>query len=228
MKMNTLTLKTSVIAVTLTLVTLASAGATVLYQQNFDMTGNAYSSQNDTASFGNFATVFDNFTLGSNGSIGNVMWTGEYFNPPAQGPITAWTLTFYADVGGMPGGSLMSYNVAGNGMETFLGNFAGFPTYTYSLDLGTAFNALGGTQYWLSVVPDLAFPPQWGWSSGTGGDGISYQDFFGSRSQLAADMAFTLNSAPSGVPESGSTVVFFGAAILVLGVLGRRKLAVRA
>jgi hypothetical protein len=227
MKTNTLALKTFVVAAALSLVTLASAGATVLYNQDFDMLGNAYSSQNDTAGLGNFATVFDNFTLGSGASINNVMWTGEYFNPPAQGPITAWTVTFYADAGGMPGGSLMSYNVAGTAMETFLGNFNGFPAYTYSLDLSTAFNALGGTQYWLSVVPDLAFPPQWGWSSGTGGDGFSYQDFFGSRSLLQADMAFTLNGS-SGVPESGSTVLLLGAAILVLGAVRRRKAGVRA
>ena len=62
--------------------------------------------------------------------------------------------------------------------KPFDGTFGGFPAYTYSIALPDwVVNA--GTQYWYSVYPDLAFPPQWGLSSGTGGDGISYQDFFG-------------------------------------------------
>ncbi len=199
-----MSLKVIAAAVALGLATLSNAGAVVLYSQGFDGTGNAYSSQNDTAGFGNFATTYDNFTLGFNASVQDVHWTGEYFNPPNQGLITAFTINFYADSAGMPGGLLMSYSISGNAGETFLGNFAGFPTYTYWVNLSSAFNAVAGTTYWMSIVPDLAFPPQWGWSEGMGGDGISYQDFFGARSPLAADMAFDLTGTPA-TPESGST-----------------------
>jgi hypothetical protein len=196
----------------------------VVYSQTFDMTGNAYSSQNDTASLGNFATVYDNFTLGAADMIVEIQFAGEYFNPPAQGPITGWTVTFYADNAGQPGAALPGgINIAGTGDETFLGTFGGFPTYTYDI-VGLNFAASAGTQYWVSVIPDLAFPPQWGWSSGTGGDGISYQDFFGVRSQLGADMAFNL-VAPGvqTTPEPG-TLVMLGTGVLGLAGAIRRKL----
>jgi len=212
------------VASALALATLSNVGAVVLYNQPFDGTGNAYSSQNDTTGgLGNFATVYDNFALGGNSNVNNVMFTGEYFNPPAQGNITAFTISFYANNAGQPGGLLQSFNVPGTGNETFLGNFNGFPAYTYSVNLAGGFNALAGTTYWMSVVPDVGFPPQWGWSSGLNGDGVSYQDFFGNRSQLAADLAFTLNGNAA-VPDSGTTVVLLGAAMLVVGLLHRRSM----
>ena len=142
----------------------AAQAGTVLFNQPFDGTGNAYSSQNDTASFGLFAQTYDNFTLGSAATITEVQFTGEYFNPPTQGPITAWTVDIYADSAGQPGSLVYSFNVAGTGGETLLGTFGGFPTYTYDIS-GLSFSAAGGTQYWLDVYPDLAFPPQWGSSS---------------------------------------------------------------
>jgi len=194
-----------------------------LYCQEFDQTGNAYSSQNDTASFGLFAQVYDNFTLGADATVDSIHFEGAYFNPPAQGPITGWTVAFYADAGGQPGGVLSTTHIPNAGNETFDGNFGGFPFYTYTVD-HLFFNATAGTQYWVSVYPDLAFPPQWGWGSGVGGDGVSYQDFFGDRTQLAADMAFALDgSGQGGVPEPG-TLVMLGTGVLGVAGMIRRKL----
>ncbi|MGZ4788063.1 MAG: PEP-CTERM sorting domain-containing protein [Terriglobales bacterium] len=210
--------KLSVILTAVLCLSSVSAFPGIIYSQPFDGIGNAYSSQNDTAGFGLFAQVYDNFTLGATNLITLVQWTGEYFNPPQQGPITGWTINFYADAAGQPGALLQSTHVNGTGDETFLGNFGGFPTYTYSVNIAS-FPATAGTQYWLDVYPDLAFPPQWGWSSGTGGDGISYQDFFGARGQLAADMAFDLSGGciccgPDCVSEPGSLL------LLATGLLG--------
>ncbi len=186
------------------------AAAGVLYTQPYDGTGNMYASQNDTTGGnGNFATVYDNFTLGGNSTINDVAWTGGYFNPPNQGAITQFTVTFYADNAGQPGASLASLSVAGTANETLLAG----PIYTY--DLAVTFAAAGGTQYWLSIVPDMGFPPQWGWATATGGDGVSYQDFFGVRSANNADFAFTLNGTP-GVPEP----VSFSLAGIGLGLVG--------
>jgi len=192
----------------------------VVYCQPWDQTGNAYSSQNDTGGGnGHFSTVYDNFKLNSGGSVRGIYWVGEYFNPPQQGQITAWHIEFYNDNGGQPGTLAQAYAINGNGNETFLGNYAGFPTYEYNED-NLSFSTNAGTTYWVAVYPDLAFPPQWGWSSGTGGDGISYQDFFGSRSQLAADMAMAIQGGNCcGVPEPG-TLVMVGTGVVSTAVLG--------
>jgi hypothetical protein len=214
-----------VVAAVLAISLSAVAADQVLYTQPFDGLGDGYSSQNDTNGNGLFAQVYDNFTINAGGdyAIHRVQFTGEYFNPPEQGPITGWTVNFYSDAG-QPGSLLHSEHVQGTGGETFLGNFGGFPVYTY--DIPVNWDPISGTTYWLSVYPDLGFPPQWGWSSATGGDGISYQDFFGTRSQLNVDMAFTIIGdlkGGGGVPEPG-TLVMLGTGILGLAGAVRRKL----
>ena len=207
-----------------------SAGTTLhaglLYTQPFDGTGTAFASQNDTntGGSGNFATMYDNFTLASNSNLTGVQFTGEYFGPPGPGTITAWTLTFYNDAAGIPGAPIASGFFLGNGGETFLGTFGGLTTNTYELDFG-AFPVLAGT-YWLSVVPDLGFPPQWGWSTATGGDGGAYQCFEGTCAPSpGVDMAFNILGDAS-VPEPVSmTLVGAGLALLAFGARRRKTAA---
>lgn len=212
------------LAVCSLLSTTALAADHVLYAQQFDQTGNAYSSQNDTNSFGVFAQVYDNFTINAGGDyyINQIMFVGEYFNPPNQGPITGWTLNFYADNAGQPGAVLFTKHFAGTGNETFLGNYGGFPAYGYHLT-DFLWDPMSGVQYWVDVYPDLAFPPQWGMSSALTGDGLSYQDFFGTRSQLTVDMAFALWGDVKVAPEPG-IILMLGPGLLVAGGMLRRKL----
>ena len=163
--------------------------------------------------------MYDNFTLGTASTVTGVDWVGGYFNPPTQGPITAFTISFYADSGGAPGGLLASTSVSGTANETLITG----PNYSYTTAI-TPFMAAAGTEYWMSIEPDLGFPPQWGWASGTGGDGIAYQDFFGSRSQLGTDLAFGLQGMPSAVPEPSSLVILVsGMGFLVYGWRRRRR-----
>jgi hypothetical protein len=193
-----------------------SADAAVLYTQPYDGTANLFASQNDTTGgFGNFATTYDNFKLASSSNITSVDFTGGYFNPGAPGTITKFTLTIYSDVAGAPGAALYTQVVNSNGNEVLLsGNI---DTY----DIATSFIAAAGTEYWVSVVPDLGFPPQWGWATGTGGDGIGYQCFFGACGQTGNDFAFTLNGQGT-VPEP-LTLSLFGAGLTGVAAMRRRK-----
>jgi hypothetical protein len=193
------------------------ASATLVYIQFSDYNG-AYSSQNDTNTFGNFATAYDNFTLGGSYTISNVQWVGSYFNPSIQSPITGFTVSFYADNAGVPGALLYSTgDVAGNAGETSVGfDNAGNPAFVYGLSV--SFAATGGTTYWLSIVPDLGFPPQWGWETGTGGDGAAYQCFFGSCGSVPNDLAFALNT-----PEP-SSMVFLTTGLVALGIRVRNRI----
>jgi len=199
----------------------------IVYNQpsDFPVTGapGLWASQNDNGSpgLGNFATAYDNFTLTQTTTISDVHWQGGYFDPPVQGTgpdaITAFTLTFYADAAGQPGTVLLSQTIPGNANETFVGTEpaignGGNLVYNYSTNLTTPFVANGGTPYWLSIVPNLTFETstsgQWGWHSGTGGDGSSQQDFLGDRFTNPTDLAFALSSPTAQIPEPASLAVW--------------------
>lgn len=215
----------SLLALLLLLVAPAFAAEVIVYQQNPDYLA-LYASQNDTSTggFGNFATSYDNFALGSATAINQVEWAGGYFNPQSPGTIKAWTVNFYANNAGQPGTLITSFNIAGNGNESFVqDDVLGDPIYFYKV--GVSFNAAAGTTYWLSVVPDLTFSPQWGWTSSSTGDSISYTNYFGTLSSNPTDLAFALfRQQQTTVPEPGTLM------LLCIGVLGaagmlRRKFA---
>jgi len=217
----------------------AARADAIVYNQpsNFPVTGapGLYASQNDNGpgGIGNFATAYDNFTLAHTTAVSDVTWQGGYFLPPTQGTganaITAFTLTFWSNNAGTPGVALLSQTIPGNANETFVGSETattngGNLVFNYSTDLTIPFVANGGTPYWLSIVPDLTFETsesgQWGWHTGTGGDGSSQQDFFGQRHTNPSDLAFALSSQTAPVPEPASLAVW--ALLGAAGVAYRR------
>jgi len=198
------------------------AQAATLYSQPWNGTGNVLASQNDTSNggAGNYATVYDNFTLGGNGTITQIDWTGGYFNPSTQGTIAGFTLTIYSNNAGIPGASVYSESVAGTAGETSLGTVQNNPMFSYSASAN--FSAIAGVEYWLSIVPDTnGVFPQWGWSAGTGGDGTSYQVFQGAPSAEQLDRAFTLDG-PLTTPLPAA-LPLFATGLGALGLLARRR-----
>ncbi len=174
----------------------------VVYQQAALAGGAPFASQNDTGGNGDFAKVFDNFSLTARTLVTDVHWVGGYFNPTSQAPINSFLVQIWSDAAG-PGTVLLADSQAGVANETLISG----STYSYDFDLTTAFVAEANTTYWLSIQPTLLFPPQWGWVAGTGGDGVAYQDFFGTRTQQPLDLAFSLTGhllpAPAGLALVG-------------------------
>jgi hypothetical protein len=223
--MRNLALGAAVMAMGVAASTPARADST-LYSQPTDF-GGAYASQNDTSSggAGNFATAYDNFTLGTAATVDSVTWVGSYFGSP--GSINAFAVSIYDDSSGTPGALEETTNISGNANETFLQtDLSGNPTYSYSAAV-TPFSAAAGTQYWLSIVPSTNGEfPQWGWETGTGGDGSGYQVFDGNGSPIFNDLAFSLLGSPnSAVPEPSTLIL---ATLGALGVIGYSRRLRRA
>jgi hypothetical protein len=193
-----------------------AAQASVIFSQAGDFPGGTeFASQNDPISFGNFATLYDNFSFSSDNLVDGIDWVGAYFGgDPAA--ISSFALSIFDDNAGQPGSLLFSETITGNAGETFVSiSNNGSPTYSYSASLTSSFLAQAGETYWLAIVPTLDFPPQWGWYTSSEGDGVSYQDFFGNRSQLGTDFAFSLTGESPNVPEPSAML-----GLLSLGLLG--------
>lgn len=206
-----------------------AASADVLYTQPWNGTSEAYSSQNDTTGGnGNFATAYDDFVIGASSFLNGFNWTGVYFNPSVQGPIEGFTITLYDDAGGTPGdafaaGFFTDFN------ETFLGSPDGFVTYSYSVTFAD-FGPVDAGTYWLSIVPDLGFPPQWGWAVSDVGNGNGYQCFTGTCTTLGVNFAFDVIGDPAAIVPEPAT---WGMMILGFGMVGatvrnRRRTVVAA
>jgi len=188
--------------------------AAILFSQPYDGLGNLYASQNDTNSggYGQFAQVWDDFTLSSASNLNGVAWTGGYYNPASPAAISQFFLGIYADAAGTPGALMAFGNFAGNAGE----NCGGGAICTYSVSFGNYL--VGAGTYWVSLVPDIGYPPQWGWATSATGTNNAVQAFFGTTTSIGANMAFDIMGAPVPEPETYA---------LMLAGLGGLALAAR-
>lgn len=193
----------------------SSANAATLYTQTYDVWGAAFASQNAVGGIGNYATVYDNFTLSGASTVTDLSFIGVFFNPSTPSPISQFTVKFYASNAGQVGSTISTFSILGNGGESC--NVSAICTYNLALN----FAAVGGTQYWMSIVPDVALSSQWGWATGKGGDSTSFQNFGGTVRSHSYDMAFTL-AGNSAVPEPATWAMLLGGFALVGSAVRRR------
>ena len=148
--------------------------------------------------------VWDDFTLGSTQTITEVQWRGAYI--PALlgsgGPVFGCTLKFYPSnlTGFEPdvNNSLVGYTLSDNAGETAADILGGVQTYDYRYALPIPFQAAGGTKYWVQIEGiqqgGVGGVPDWGLSSGLGGDVHHFRKFGneGRYQTVTGDTAFTL------------------------------------
>ncbi len=149
--------------------------------------------------------VWDDFTLSSTRAITEVQWRGAYI--PALlglgGPVIGFTLKIYPtnqtgfepDVDHPP---LVDYTLSDNAGETAADILGGVQTYDYRYALPIPFQAAAGTKYWVQIEGiqqgGVGGVPDWGLSSGLGGDVHHFRKFGneGRYQTVTGDTAFTL------------------------------------
>jgi hypothetical protein len=146
--------------------------------------------------------VWDNFTLPSAQQITAIQWRGGY--DPSKfgsgGPVIDFKVAIYASI---PGGSepdvvnppLVDYQTGGKAGETPAGTFGDVAMYDYQYTLPTSFQAASGTTYWVQIEALQHGLPDWGITSGTGGDGKYFRKYHTGADVfqiIAGDAAFSL------------------------------------
>jgi hypothetical protein len=205
------------------------AGADTLYSQPPDVSSGGYYVW--TSSFydsnDDFYQVLDNFKVGSSSTIQAISWQGMYLDN-GGGVLTNgtpnggdWIIGLYTAGGpsDFPFTLLTSETIAASDVTETLGGQTslGSATVDYynevaQLPLGIALQA--GQTYYLSIFSSNSEPSSlWGWMSGSGGDGASWQydGVNDATNPLPNDEAFTLYG--NAVPEpSGGLLAAIGLA----------------
>lgn len=203
----------------------AANAALILYEQVADFPGPSSFRTSYGIPGQSFFRTFDNFTLIESGLVTEVTWQGSYSdfvdltNNPATPNTVSFELAFWSDASGEPGALLLSQTFPIAAVDvTFVGlSPTNRNVFNYGLDLTVPFLAQAGTSYWLSIFSNSSsFTPLWGWRTGSGGDGMSFQENLatGSEGPVDLDRAFSLSGQPGVVPEPSSIL------LLISGLAG--------
>jgi hypothetical protein len=160
--------------------------------------------------------MYDDFTLASAAALTEVSWWGL-----SDAGGNAFTVSFYAG-GATPGALLASHSVTPSSQSVDVGSPIN-PMTLYSATLPVAFNAAGGTTYWLSIF-NGASDAIWSWiSADDGGNGSLQQSLVNSSFStfFLPDRAFTLGTSAD-VPEPSTLLLVLPA--LGLALFRRRRL----
>ncbi len=158
-----------------------SAAAVLLDQPLVFINGRASTSVNDTTGF----RTWDRITLNESALVNRITWIGAFIdtvdtaNNPVNPAGDLWNLHLAGDNAGDPGAvqQQASFSLA-SVTPTYLGtgSLAGQPVYYYqfAVDLSTPFAFAANQTLWLAIFSSAPqMDPRFGWSSGSGGDGVS-------------------------------------------------------
>ncbi len=131
----------------------------------------------------------ESFVSPGGGIVDRVQWWGAYMSPSlavCAPNADDFTLTVYADAGGVPGPVVSTNNIGGSASSVSTGQFIvfvgiKFVEYTYATELLQPFPADAGATYWVEIVRDAYDVDgcSWWWETapqGTNGDGVANWD----------------------------------------------------
>lgn len=217
---NRMAIGTLCLACSAAFVAATPANADILFEQLPDQV-NAYNS--DSSGTHPNQWQVENFSLGSDATIGAIEFWGMYIPTNAD---DNFTIKIYADDLGLPGGVLLTTSLSNlSKTDTGLDLFGKFDEYMYTADLTTFFDADAGTTYWLGITNDTGLAKlngEWYWETGSGGNGgHAWSETAGANWALypGHDLALVLKTP---VPAPGA-IALLGISGVVCGRSRRRK-----
>jgi hypothetical protein len=182
-----------------------SARADVVYSQPHDSTGTLRQSSwmyPDGSDYDWF--IWDSFIIPAPESITEIRWRGGYlYGGMYSSTVPSFTIAIYPSIAAntepdVVHPPLVEYQTGNDANETPAGVFGGTAMYDYTFTMPVTFQAEAGVKYWLHIYADQSSIPEWGFASGSGGNGAHFRRHSEYMFQMApGDCAFAIVAEPA-------------------------------